>query len=436
MTPQSINKVVEGKRFRLLKYFSMASFIVIILFSFPFSMIISRQAKDILIKSYENYAILIGQNLNHQVFQNFLLPTVLRYGQIKLSEKKQNELMDKVVKNTIHSFKIDLVNIYAIGQGVIAYSTNPELIGQTAEKTQGYQKAVEGEQYTGLIDKGHDFFGFELGHIGSDRKIRTYRPFSGLINNENIIFGVFEIIQDMTEEYKPIIRFQYIVLLLVMLIMALIFFSLLLVVHKAEKIIEARSKEQRELEEQLHLTERLASLGEMVAGVSHEIKNPLGIIQSTAELLANLPDAKDAQKQLSGVIKEEAGRLNRIVTEFLDFAKPQTFDLKECFLEEVIKKNIDFLAPEFEKGGISVRNNLEGKTFKLLADRDQLYRAFLNIFINAMQSMGDRGEIGIKIEGDNNSYKIEISDTGKGISKENLKRIFNPFLLRKTRAAD
>ena len=119
----------EGRQFRLVKFFAYASFIVLIIFSFPFSVVISQQAKDILMKSYENYALLLGENLDHQVFQNFVLPVTARFGKVSLREKQQFEWMDRIVRNTIHSFNIDLVNIYDIGKGVIAYSTDSRLIG-------------------------------------------------------------------------------------------------------------------------------------------------------------------------------------------------------------------------------------------------------------------------------------------------------------------
>ena len=74
-----------------------------------------------MMQSYENYALLLGENLNHQVFQNFSIPVTRQFGKIRLREKRQFELMDRIVRNTIHSFKIDLVNIYDIGEAVIAY---------------------------------------------------------------------------------------------------------------------------------------------------------------------------------------------------------------------------------------------------------------------------------------------------------------------------
>ncbi|MGD8983460.1 MAG: ATP-binding protein [Desulfobacteraceae bacterium] len=427
----------EGKQFRLVKFFAWASFIVIVIFSFPFSMVISQKAKEILLASYENNAILVGENLNHQVFQNFVIPVNWRYGGIRLRDREQSELMDKIVQNAIHGFNVDLVNVYDIGKGVVAYSTDPDLIGKKVIESLGYKRAIQGERSSGLISTRDEFWGLGIDFMGGKKTLRTYIPFrvenpyTGLIG----IGGVFELIQDMGKQYESIVKFQYLIFGLSILIMGLIFLALLLIVQKAERMIDQRAQEQRELESQLHLAERLAALGQMVAGISHEIKNPLGIIRSTAELLGEMPDASDTQRRLSGVIKEESTRLNQIVTEFLDFARPQEPNLQECQLEEIIEKNLSFIRPELEKKGIQVQDNLNGRSFRLRADHDLLYRAFLNILINAIHSMQDGGTIDIKVEEGRDAYRVEIEDTGCGISKENEDKIFNPFFTTKEKGS-
>ena len=432
------NLQTEGKQFRLVKFFAFASVIVLIIFSFPLSVVISQQAKDILIKSYENYALLQGQNLNHQVYQNFMIPVAYIYQKnISLREKPQYELMDQVVKNTIHGFNIDLVNMYDIVKGVIAYSTAPELIGKKAKEGPGYKKALMGEHSSGMIPKGDDFWSLKIGKGGGKKKIRTYIPFEGVnpFTGEENIFGIFELIQDLSKEYRSIEEIQYLTFGLSILIMGLIFVALLLIVHNAERIIRERAKEQRELAAQLNQAERLATLGEMVAGVSHEIRNPLGIIRSTAELLGGSSDSDEGQRKLSHVIVEESGRLNDIVTEFLDFARPQEPNFQDCYLEEIINKNLTFLLPQFEKQNIRVQNHLDGNSLKIKADPQLLYRAFLNVFVNAIQSMKDGGTLIVNLTEGKDAYVIEVEDTGSGVSQENLSKIFNPFFSTKEKGS-
>jgi signal transduction histidine kinase len=427
----------ETKPFRLVKYFAWASFIVLIFFSFPLSVFISQKAKETLLENYENTALLVGENLNYQVFRNFVLPVTSRFGSVRLREQEQQKLMDQIVRNTIHGFKVDLVNIHAINQGVIAYSTDPSLIGLTTKETIGYKKAVQGDSFSSVTSSRYDLWGLGIEILGGQKKMRTYLPFRALdpFSGQRYTLGIFELIQDVSAEYQSIVKFQYLIFFLSTLIMGLIFVALLLIVHKAEKTIEQRAKEQLQLKEQLHQAERLAALGEMVAGVSHEIKNPLGIIRSTAELMSAMPDAGEMQKKLSQVINEESNRLNGIVTEFLDFARPQLPNLRTCDLAEILRKNLAFLQPELEKKGIEIHHNLNGRLLGLQADQDLLYRAFFNILINAIQSMGDGGTIRVDVFEDKNQLLTKIEDSGAGISPDNLKKIFNPFYTTKEKGS-
>ena len=388
-------------------------------------------------KSYENYARLLGENLNHQVFQNFMLPLRLRNKEISLREKEQYEWMDRIVRNTIHSFKIDLVNIYDIGQGVVAYSTDSRLIGKPVKESLGYRRAINGENYSGLISERDYIWGVGIEKIGGEKKLRTYIPFTGMgpFSRHGYVGGVFELIQDLTTEYQAIVKLQYLIFASSILIMGLIFLALLLIVRKAEKNIEAHVSEQRELEAQLNQAERLASLGEMVAGVSHEIRNPLGIIRSTVEHLSGMPEASQAQRKLLGVIIEESGRLDGIVTEFLDFARPQTPNFEQCYLDEIIRKNLLFLHPELDKEKIFVNDNLDGRSLTIKADPQLLYRGFLNIFVNAIQSMKNGGRMNVHVTEENGHYVVAIEDTGGGISKKNISKIFNPFFSTKEKGS-
>jgi len=428
----------EKGRFRLVKFFAYTSFVVLIIFSFPFSVVTSQNAKDILMKSYEDYALMLGENLSHQVYQNFVIPVVRRFGKIRLRQEKQSEWLDRIVRNTVHSFNIDLVNIYDIGQGVVAYSTDPGMVGKKVTESLGYKRAIGGAHSSGLISRGSYLWGLGIEKLGGARKLRTYVPFRGMdpyTGKKGKVLGVFELTLDLTQEYQSIVKLQYLIFGLSILIMALIFVALLFIVRKAERIIEARAKEQMELEAQLNQSERLAALGQMIAGVSHEIRNPLGVIRSTAELLGGMDDSNETQKKLSSVIIDSSGRLNNIVTEFLDFARPLKPNLQESYLEDIIEKNIEFLQPELDKEKISVHDNLNGNSFRLQADPQLLYSAFLNIFLNAIQSMKSGGAITINVEEGKNHYLLEIEDTGIGISEDDMSRVFNPFFSTKDKGS-
>ncbi|MBN1905809.1 MAG: ATP-binding protein [Deltaproteobacteria bacterium] len=432
MSPSRFKNRIPGiKPFRLAKYFAVTSFIVFLLSSIPFAVFISKKANDDLIFNYQNYAQEVSYNINYQLMINFFIPVQLNYETIRLSLKPQRDLLDQVVRMTTESLNVDIVNIYSPEEGIIVYSTDPSLIRKKTEKTEGYLKALHGEMSVQLISDGNNLWGLDTGILGGQKKVKTYIPIFG----EGVISGIMELVLDMSQQYNSILKRQFTTFGAFAIIMMVIFISMLLIVRKAEKIIESRAVEQQKLVEQLNLAERLAALGEMVAGVSHEIKNPLGIIQSTSELLNNMPDASETHKKLSGVITEESIRLNRIVTEFLDFARPHALNLREFDLKEVINKNIEFLKPELEKMGISVENNLDSRSYMIEADQDLLHRVMMNLIINAIQAIPGAGRIAINIAEEKGSYNIEIKDTGSGISEENMKKIFNPFFTTKQKGS-
>jgi len=428
----------DTARFRLVKFFAYTSFVILIISSFILTMVISQRATTVLMRTYENDALLIAKNLNHQVFHYFTLPMTQIYRKpISLREKQQGELMDKIVRTTIHSFNIETVNIYDTEKGQIAYSTDKDLIGSTGRGGMGYRAALEGKHSSRLLSREPALFGTWFMDFAKEAKLRTYTPFKAEPPYSSIgILGVFEVVQDLTNEYESIVKFRYLVFGVSLTIMFLIFLALLLVVRKAEHTLRKRAEEQRLLENQLHHAERLAALGQMVASVSHEIKNPLGIIRSTAELLSEQSSSDENQSKLSHIIVEESGRLNDVVTEFLDFARPQKPRFHDCFLANILQRSLTFLESEINKKGIVAdTGSLNGKSFSIEADPEQLYRAFLNIFINALQSLQDGGHLSIDVEEDKALYQVEILDTGVGISPEDLEKVFNPFFTSKDRGS-
>jgi len=426
----------EADRFRLVKFFAYTSFVILIFSSFILSVVISQRATKVLMNTYENHALLIANNLNHQVFHYFTLPVSRRYGAISLREKEQSNLMDKIVRTTIHSFNIEQVTIYDPQKGIIAYSTDRDLIGLTERGGIEYKAALEGKHSSRLVSREPAISGSWFTNFVKEKKLKTFIPFKAEPPVSYIgILGVFELTQDLTKEYESILKFRYLIFGISLSIMILIFLALLLVVRKAETILKKRAQEQKLLEDQLNQAERLAALGEMVAGVSHEIKNPLGIIRSTAELLAEKSESDETQKKLSSIIIQESGRLNDVVTDFLDFARPRLPNLQDCHLEEIISRNLSFLQSELERKNISVNNNLNNRHYTIEADPALLYRALLNIFINAIQSMKNGGTITVTIEEEKEHYKVEVQDTGTGINRDNQKKIFNPFFTTKEKGS-
>jgi signal transduction histidine kinase len=247
------------------------------------------------------------------------------------------------------------------------------------------------------------------------------------------VLGVVEIVQDLSNDYENIFRYQVMTLVTVSGVMLILFLIMIIVVKRGENIIQKRAQERLKLKDQLSRAKHLSSLGEMVAGVSHEIRNPLGIISSSAELLKKKIALDDASNRIPDIIIEESGRLNNIITDFLNFAKPREPNRFSCRIEAVIAKNIDFLSSQIEGGGYIVKTQYDEKLPVVQADAEMLYQAFLNILINAMQAMPEGGTIDIVAKSDRRSLWIAFEDRGSGVPREAREKIWDPFFTTKDR---
>jgi len=203
------------------------------------------------------------------------------------------------------------------------------------------------------------------------------------------------------------------------------------VVKHGEKIIEKRADERLKLEEKLRQAEHLSAIGEMTAGVSHEIRNPLGIIKSSAQLLKKKMEKVDAKSTIPDIIIEESGRLDNIITDFLNFARPKTPDFHPCRIESIIEKNISYLSSQIEDNNFKVVREISDSLPEISADSAMLYQAFLNILINAFQSLKQNGLIKIKANYISGHIVINFIDSGEGVPEEVLKKVWTPFFTTK-----
>ncbi|MGD8368130.1 MAG: ATP-binding protein [Desulfobacterales bacterium] len=422
----SLEKV---KPFRLVKYFTFTSLVVIFLGTVVLAVSNMRWARSLQLTKSEDYALVLVENLNHQVFLQFIIPTALKYGKIQLRDQEQSEHLDRVVRSTLHSFQVELVNIYDMNN-TIAYSYDQALIGKQNAGGTGYKNAVAGRTTSRLIQRG-SFLQLALGFPAASRLVtiaplRAEKPLSRM---SGPVIGVVEIVQDLSEDDRTVFHFQVLVILTCSIIMGVLFLALLLVVKRGERIIEQRAQERLRMKEELTRARHLSALGEMVATISHEIRNPLGIIRSSAELLKKRMAADG--NNIPNIIVEESSRLNHIITDFLNFARPRQPEFKPCRLEEVVEKNIAFLDSQLKENGYTIQLKAESPLPSIMGDADMLYQVFLNLLMNAMQAMPSGGLITIGFETLDGGLRLQISDQGEGIPEEIKEKIWDPFFTTK-----
>lgn len=180
--------------------------------------------------------------------------------------------------------------------------------------------------------------------------------------------------------------------------------------------------------------ERLSALGQMAATVAHEIKNPLNAIQGAASYLR-----KNFQGELLteflGIIEEEVTRLNEITTGFLGFSKPAPLNSSIAEINGVIKNTIELIRREAIERNVEVVVDLDNRMPPFSFDYAQIKQALLNLFVNSLDATQPGGMLIVSTEAVDSTANIVVKDTGAGIKKEDLGKIFKPFFTTKTRGS-
>jgi len=431
--PEHLERLRAGLMpFQLVKYFSFTSLGVILVFTLFLSWVISRNARTVMLDQSEAYSILLAENLNQQVFRGFVLPTVIRYGKIALSNPAQFQRLDRIVRNATDTLKMEAVSIYDSNVNIISYSTNDEYVGKKDMGGLEYDRALAGFPNSQIVSSGSVLSLIPGANIVQCR-LKTFIPLRQMredASGDGQIMGVIEIAQDLSHEYAAIVRLQGYIIFVSSLVMGILFLVLRTIVSRADKIMEKRIHERLNLEEKLSNAQRLAHLGTMVATVSHEIKSPLGIIRSTAEILVKrIKRVAPGNENLAEIIVAETTRLNTIVLEFLDFARPQKVKLSPVDINNCITQALQFIDPKLTENKITLETDLSPNIGRITVDRDLIYQALLNLLVNAIQAMPEGGILRVRsgiIESGGSVY-IAIKDDGVGMSEEKAAQIFKPF---------
>lgn len=187
-------------------------------------------------------------------------------------------------------------------------------------------------------------------------------------------------------------------------------------------------------EDSLRRKERLAALGEMSAGMAHEIRNPLGIISSSVQLLGKKKEfASPASQELLDIVQEETARLDGLVTDFLMFGRPGQPQLRECDLGQIVERAVDHVRSLAEQEAVTISTLLPDTMVSVLVDPDMLRQVLLNLLLNAIDAVAEKGRIQTRVRSEKNGVYIEIHNTGPAIPLELQSCIFDPFFTTKDR---
>lgn len=194
-------------------------------------------------------------------------------------------------------------------------------------------------------------------------------------------------------------------------------------------------EKRKQLEEtyiELSKQERMAEIGNFSMMIAHELKNPLGIIKGSVDIIAKEGVKAQVSRTMMEYIQDEVKRLNRLVEDFLSFARPNPAHKSFVDINQVIHKIVNLIPlPEFKEKDITLTVKLEPEIPEINVDEHQIYQTLVNIFNNAIQAISQKGEITIKTEHEQEGISITFIDTGVGISDEEKGKVFEPFFTKK-----
>jgi len=196
-------------------------------------------------------------------------------------------------------------------------------------------------------------------------------------------------------------------------------------------IILSDLREVKLLEKKIELSERLASLGQMAAGIAHEIRNPLSSIKGFAQYFRNKFKKESEDWKYASVMIKEVNRLNRVIQDLLNFAKPQESNFAPHNIDQLIDHTLKLIQPDIQEKKINVIKKFYDYLPQLRLDADLITQALLNLFLNASEAMDAGGQLTIEVKYRDKIIELDIADTGIGVSPEILSHIFDPFFTLK-----
>jgi PAS domain S-box-containing protein len=260
-----------------------------------------------------------------------------------------------------------------------------ELDVQDSEK-QSLRRSIEN-----VFKTGETYQGYKLAfHTSGDEEVYINVSISQLINGAGEQLGLVIIFEDVTREIK--------------------------------------------MEDEFRRMGELAAVGQLAASIAHELRNPLSSIKGAAQFLQKEYENEPAIVEFLGIIVDEVNGLNRLTTEFLDFARPMQLELKPASINDIVEKTLHLMSVHITDSNVVVKENLTEQVPEIQADESQLEQVLKNMILNSLQAMPEGGMLTVETGAmPSGGAYISVSDTGVGIPPEKTERIFQPFFTTKTK---
>jgi signal transduction histidine kinase len=270
-------------------------------------------------------------------------------------------------------------------------------------------------------------------------KIFAYVPIN--IGNQKWFIAISTLLTDVTAKIRDKFQSFFILGIIILVTMFSFIFIIYFLNLKRIKSEEARKNLEKiqEYQEQLNHSARLASIGELVDSVAHEINTPMGIISAHADSILLQDEKTNVHKEELEIIKKQTKRVSEYTKSLLNFSKRIAFNPEKVDVKDLINESVYLLQPRFREKKIQIIKDIPAEEMIIIGDKRQLEQVLINIFNNAIDSFSAEGKIIIKIKEINilqdkishnqltECVSIIITDNGTGIIKDNLAKIFDPF---------
>ena len=421
-----MNKEEEGK-FKLLRYFSLTGFAVILLSTLLTNLVLARIMHDALTRSSEKHAVVTANHLVHRLYEEVIAPQQERAQPIDWMSAELQTRIEHALIHEIHSLDLIKIKLYD-ARGMIIYSTDPDLVGMENWDNPRYQQALRGVPFSNLktVAMGGDIEGESF---ASD-VIETYVPVQ--LEEGGMVVRVLEIYQDVSKVKHDMATAQYFLVAATALFGSLAFACLLLLVRRADRIIGRQTAELHERNEALRQLDQLKT--DLVHMIIHDLNNPLTGILGSLDLIARRGGLAGRQAEMLENARESSENMRRLITDMLDVSRMEErkLPLKRELLAvgEVVWPAVREARAPAASADKRLIVIVPDEVPLIQADRDILQRVVANLLSNATKHTARGGEIRVVAEysSETDAVSVGVYDDGKSIPPEHLGHIFDKFV--------
>jgi two-component system sensor histidine kinase HydH len=187
----------------------------------------------------------------------------------------------------------------------------------------------------------------------------------------------------------------------------------------------------RALESEIRRKEKMAALGTLASGIAHEVRNPLSSIKGYAGFFGSLFEEHSENKEAARMMIQEIDRVDRAISELLEFARPADLQLRPTQPEPLIRHSLGIVRHEAQSSGIRITEKIDAPLPQIFLDPDRFTQVLLNLYLNAIHAMKNGGDLTVAVRVTQDAMVFAVSDTGDGIDPEDLASVFTPYYTTK-----